>query len=213
MSVAYLSALGGEPVWARTTDGLRLRLPMRRWLGYADAVHPADEVLIGRCDGPTIDIGCGPGRLVAELVTRGIRAVGIDTDATAVAVSRWRGAPALHRDVFDPMPASGRWRYALLADGNIGIGGDPVRLLRRTRELLAPQGIAIVEFASPGTGLRTHRIRLETGGWTGSWFAWAQVGADEAATLAAHAGMRVVSTATADGRHIGWLARASGGRE
>ncbi len=208
MSVAYLSALAGEPVWALTAGGSRYRLPMRRWLGYADTGHRADDVLIGRCDGPTIDIGCGPGRLVAELVLRGVRAVGIDSDATAVAVSRWRGAPALHRDVFGPVPACGRWRYALLADGNIGIGGDPVRLLRRVRELLAPEGVVVVEFASPGTGLQVHQIKLETGGWSGSWFPWSQVGTDEAATIAAHAGLRLVASVTDDGRHFGWMTRS-----
>ncbi|MFE3228788.1 hypothetical protein [Nocardia sp. NPDC059228] len=32
------------------------------------------------------------------------------------------------------------------------IGGDPARVLRRARELLAPDGVAIVEFAPAGTG-------------------------------------------------------------
>ena len=44
-----------------------------------------------------------------------------------------RGAAALCRDVFDPLPARDAGPRALLADGNVGIGGDPVALLRRIR--------------------------------------------------------------------------------
>ena len=32
----------------------------------------------------------------------------------------------LRRDLFAPLPGEGRWHHVLLADGNIGIGGDPV---------------------------------------------------------------------------------------
>ena len=41
-----------------------------------------------------------------------------------------RGGAALRRDVFAPLPGEGRWYTALLADGNVGIGGDPVALLQ-----------------------------------------------------------------------------------
>ena len=46
-----------------------------------------------------------------------------------------RGAPALCRSVFDPLPAEGRWAAVLALDGNIGIGGDPVAFLDRMRHL------------------------------------------------------------------------------
>jgi SAM-dependent methyltransferase len=207
VSRAYLSALSGEPVWARTSDGDRVRLPVRQWLGFGDDGHTADAALIGHSDGPTLDIGCGPGRLVAALLARGVPALGIDTDAAAIALSRWRGAPAIRRDAFGPVPGQGRWRCALLADGNIGIGGDPARLLRRVRELLAPDGVAVVEFASAGAGLQVLRIRLETTGWAGNWFSWAQVGVDAAAAVAVEAGLRVLDVDSVNGRHIGLLAR------
>jgi hypothetical protein len=38
----------------------------------------------------------------------------------------------------------------LLLDGNIGIGGDPHRLLRRVRELLTPTGRLLVELDVDG---------------------------------------------------------------
>ena len=59
-----------------------------------------------------------------------------------------------------PLPGHGRWRHLLLADGNVGIGGDPRRLLRRCRELLGPDGRLHAELAPPGTrgwsGQREH---------------------------------------------------------
>ena len=62
-----------------------------------------------------------------------------------------RGGAALRRDVFDTLPGEGRWETALLADGNVGIGGDPVALLRRLREVLDPRGRVVAEVAAPGT--------------------------------------------------------------
>jgi Methyltransferase domain len=111
-----------------------------------------DATLLDRCVGSVLDVGCGPGRLTAALNTRGNRALGIDTSAAAVRLARRRGANAVRRDVFDPVPGNGRWRHVLLADGNIGIGGDPLRLLRRCRELLEPGGHLHAEVTAPGGG-------------------------------------------------------------
>jgi hypothetical protein len=62
------------------------------------------------------DDGYGPGRLVGQLVQRGVPALGVDQSATAVALARRSGAPALRRDVFEPLPGTGRWQTVLLAD-------------------------------------------------------------------------------------------------
>ncbi|WP_036530312.1 class I SAM-dependent methyltransferase [Nocardia sp. CNY236] len=198
----------GEECWIRSTDQTRRPLPTRRWLGTSDhADNPADQALTSCCDGPTIDLGCGPGRLVAALLRRGVVALGVDISPTAVAVTRFRGAPALHRDLYGPLPAAGRWTYALLADGNIGIGGDPLRVLARTHELLAVGGVAVVEFDRPGTGMVHRRLRVETRTSAGPWFPWAEVGIEQAAQLAAATGFRVHATAEVSGRHIAWLQR------
>ncbi|MFD6156807.1 methyltransferase domain-containing protein [Nocardia sp. NPDC060256] len=191
----------------RAADGTRHRLPTGRWLGLAGGDRGADRALTGCCDGPTLDLGCGPGRLVAALLQRGVLALGVDISPTAVAITRFRGAPALRRDLFGPLPGAGRWSYALLADGNIGIGGDPQRILARTAELLAPDGLAIVEFGRPGSGSVTRQIRLESRSHVGSWFPWASVGIDHAEQLAHTAGFRMVDTVEVGGRHIAWLRR------
>lgn len=201
----YERALAGEQCWVRSATGTRHSLPIGRWMGFAgvtDDDRLADDELIRRCDGPTLDLGCGPGRLVGELVRRGVSALGIDVSAAAVAVTRFRGAPALQRDMFGPVPGVGRWRYVLLADGNIGIGGDPVRMLARVRALLHDDGKAIVEFGSRGSGLVSSMLRLESSAGVGPWFPWAHVGVEHAQPLAKGAALRVLDATQVAGRNF-----------
>lgn len=84
----------------------------------------ADDILLSRCQGLVLDVGCGQGRLVAELNARGIVALGVDVSRQAVNLAAARGACVLRRNVTDRLPLEGRWGTILLADGNIGIGGD-----------------------------------------------------------------------------------------
>jgi hypothetical protein len=111
----------------------------------------------------------------------------------------------LQRSVFQRLPAEGRWRTVLLADGNIGIGGDPVRLLTRCRDLTDPEGRVLVELAPPGIGLYRHRARLESGHVVGPWFDWAEVGVDAIAEVARAAGWPRVSCRPVVGEHR-WFA-------
>nr|WP_236647141.1 class I SAM-dependent methyltransferase [Micromonospora acroterricola] len=138
-------------------DGVRSRLPVARWHGPAE---PAVAAVVARCAGPTLDLGCGPGRLTLALTRAGLTAVGVDVSADAVRMTRARGAVGLRRDLFDPLPGEGRWAHAVLIDGNIGIGGDPVALLRRCRALLATAGTVLVELEPPGAGLWQGHARV-----------------------------------------------------
>ena len=108
----YDRALDGERCWIRHDDGELTNLPVRQWLGGRDADGQFDDAVVGLCSGPTIDLGCGPGRLVTELVRRGVPALGVDQSATAVGLARRSGAPVLRRDVFDTLPG-----YRPMADG------------------------------------------------------------------------------------------------
>ena len=187
----YERALVGLPCWVQDSQGRRTQLPMRRWLGGAaasEADRAVDAAMLRHCTGPTVDLGCGPGRLTAALAVRGVAALGVDTSALAVRMTVARGGLALQRDLFAPLPGHGRWSHVLLADGNIGIGGDPLRVLRRAAELLAPDGVIIVEVAAKGATV-VDRLRLETEDGLGQWFRWARVGVDGIATLAAAAGL------------------------
>jgi SAM-dependent methyltransferase len=155
-------------------------------------LRPGDHGLLSRCTGPTLDVGCGPGRLTAALATAGRTALGVDTSAEAVRQARRRGAPARHGCVFSPVPDEGTWRHVLLADGNIGIGGDPYRLLSRCRELLTLDGELLVELDPPGTLSWQGIALLRHHGRTGPGFPWASVGIDDLDTLAHGNGLSIV---------------------
>lgn len=163
-------------------------MSVRRWRSDASR---SDRWMLDGCAGPTIDLGCGPGRLVAALIARGVPALGVDSSTVAVRLCSERGAVALRRNLFEPLPGEGRWHHALLADGNVGIGGDPVALLRRVRTLLAPHGSALVEL-NRGAGLWRGPARLVgPDGTSSGWFPWAQVGPDAIADVAQASGMRL----------------------
>jgi SAM-dependent methyltransferase len=201
-------ALLGHPCWLESQAGERIPLPVQRW---RRPPGEGDEFLLSRCTGPTLDIGCGPGRLTIALAQRGVAALGIDTSATAIRLTRRHGAIALHRNVFDRLPGEGRWRHVLLADGNIGIGGDPITLLRRTAQLIGDRGTALLELDAPGRGLRSEHVRLrehrDDPGPRDSWFAWAWLGLDALEAVAGAAALRVRRTAECGGRWFAELGR------
>ena len=193
----YTIALAGrERPEIEHTDGSRSPLAVDDWLDST----PGDESVLDRCHGPTLDVGSGPGRLTVALAERGVPALGIDITPFAVQMARSAGALALLRDVFGQVPGSGRWVSVLLADGNIGIGGDPVALLRRVAELLTPTGEAVVEVQPPGTTLRKEQVRLRHADKVSPWFPWAYVGADQIAEVAGNAGLAIADTWEAEGR-------------
>jgi SAM-dependent methyltransferase len=188
MTTAFDAPLRGLPARLLCSDGAEVVLAVRRW--QADAAGD-DEWLLDRCTGPVLDLGCGPGRLVAALTRRGIPALGVDASPTAAMLCRARGAPVLHRDLFATLP--GRWQHVLLADGNIGIGGDPVRLLRRAAALLRPGGTVLVE-TDPDPAARwsgTARVHTPTG--AGPPLPWAVLGAEALREVAAAVGLEVAA--------------------
>jgi SAM-dependent methyltransferase len=197
---------GGAPLLARvrSADGTLQPLPLDRWVGVADA---SDAEVLALAAAPVLDLGCGPGRHLAALKASGKDALGVDLSPVAIRLARRRGATAIPGDVFGTVPRSGRWRTALLLDGNVGIGGAPVALLRRTRELLAPDGAALVELDPPGTPTARTRIRIEAGGEVSEWFRWARVGVDGIEPLAASAGLPRVEVVCAGGRWLALLRR------
>ncbi|EAP98239.1 hypothetical protein JNB_14783 [Janibacter sp. HTCC2649] len=195
--------------WGVPVDGRpapRQLLDVGAWL----TMSGVDELIVSRCSGPVIDIGCGPGRFVEALSARGLPALGIDVSGASIVQTRARGGNALLRDVFKPIPGEGRWQTLLLADGNVGIGGDPLLLLHRCSQLLSPEGWALVEVdPDDGVDLRTE-VTL-----TGPWgrrslpIPWARVGATALLRYAAQAGLLAVEDWRVDGRAFVTLRQAA----
>ena len=108
--------------------------------------------------------------------------------------------------LFDPLPGTGRWETVLLADGNVGLGGDPWRVLRRAAELISETGRCVVEFEAAGAGVRSSWVRLESSDNIGPWFRWASVGIDYAASLAREVGLAVIGIHPIGDRVVATLA-------
>ncbi|MEU0189435.1 methyltransferase domain-containing protein [Streptomyces afghaniensis] len=200
----YAAALraGQGPLFLRRADGWLLPLEVERWCARADAV---DRSVLNRCEGTVLDVGCGPGRLVAELAARGRAVLGIDVSAAAVDHTVRTGGQALRRSVFEPLPGEGRWDTVLLMDGNIGIGGDPRALLDRVAGLLRPGGLLIAETAPVDIDERAQvRVVGHTDArGTGDPFPWARLGTP--ALLRYARGWTRAGQWTADGRRFAAL--------
>ena len=169
----------------------------------------ADEVVVSRCEGPVLDLGCGPGRFVEALACRGVPALGVDLSREAVVQTRLRGACALVRDVHERLPGEGRWGTVLLADGNIGIGGDPFALLRRCRDVLRPGALALVEASpEPSHDVRTTVTLHGPGGRRSIPVPWAVLGTPALVRVAAAAGFVAVEDWRVGGRAFVMLRQA-----
>ncbi|MEH0550830.1 class I SAM-dependent methyltransferase [Streptomyces sp. B21-101] len=200
----YSEALvtGRGQLFLRRADGWLLPLEVERWCARADA---ADMDVLEHCEGAVLDVGCGPGRLVAELAARGRRVLGVDVSEAAVARTVRLGGQALQRSVFEPLPAEGRWDTILLIDGNVGIGGDPTALLRRMSQLLSLNGLLIAETVPEGEvdeRVTVHVVSITAGahGTAGPPFPWARLGTSALLRLATRAGWRPERQWTTGGR-------------
>ncbi|MFH9861999.1 class I SAM-dependent methyltransferase [Streptomyces sp. NPDC017202] len=198
----YSTALraGRGPLFLRRADGRLLPLEVERWCARADRV---DMEVLDRCEGAVLDVGCGPGRLVAELAARGRTALGVDVSEAAVEHTVRLGGQALRRSVFEPLPGEGRWGTVLLMDGNVGIGGDPRALLDRAARLLSPGGLLIAETLPVDVDERAEvqvvDVAEAPAGSSGP-FPWARLGTPALSRYADRAGWSAVDQWAAGGR-------------
>jgi SAM-dependent methyltransferase len=184
-SEVFAEALRGRPCSVVGLYEAPVVLPVHEWRREADG---ADLALLAHCSGNTVDLGCGPGRLTAALASLGHVVLGVDLVREAVDQTVARGAAALRRDLFDRLPGEGRWDTAMLADGNVGIGGDPVALLQRAGELVSADGRVVVELGPPGVQHQAGWAALQCAGLRSAPFRWATVGTDDIHEVAGQAG-------------------------
>jgi glycosyltransferase A (GT-A) superfamily protein (DUF2064 family)/SAM-dependent methyltransferase len=188
----------GTSVHCDASNERVLPLEVMRWSARADDV---DQLVVSRCRGPVLDLGCGPGRMVQALSEAGVPALGVDMSAAAVRGARSRGALAIRARLAERLPAEGRWGTVLLMDGNIGIDGNVGALLARCRNLLVPGGAIIAEVDPCPTWHQTGRVRLtaEESGCTAE-LTWTRTGAAEVRRLAGPLDLLVVEEWTAGSR-------------
>ncbi len=197
----------GAPLQLRHGDGRTITLDVARWLAPADST---DVDVISHAYAPVLDVGCGPGRIVAALTEHGRFALGIDIAENAVAMTRNRGMNALRRNVFDRLPGEGRWATVVLLDGNIGIGGDLDALLDRVRTLLAPGGQVLVEVDPDDAVDESSVVRFAIGDDAlGPPFRWCFAGLRALRASARACGLDVVDDWIHRGRRFAQLRSGS----
>lgn len=202
-TVMDAAATSGEELSARlvSSGGREIRLAVRRWHSEPGG---EEQRVLDRAISPVLDIGCGPARHTLALMERGLDTLGIDCCSASVQLASSRGARVLMRSVFGSVPREGRWATALLLDGNVGIGGEPERLLERTRELLRTNGRVLVEVEPPEEPTLSLLVRLDVRGRLTDPFPWAQVGASDVASIAGRTGFDLAEVWADSGR---WFAR------
>ncbi|WP_051389375.1 class I SAM-dependent methyltransferase [Arthrobacter sp. 35W] len=170
-------------------------------LGFSAPATAVERGLLGTLRGPVLDVGCGPGRMLAAARDLGLASLGVDTSAPAVRLAVGRGGTAIHGSIFDPLPHEGGWGSALLLDGNIGIGGNIRVLLERVASLLAPGGRLLAEAETPDFLDVAYLAVLEdSSGHRSDAFPWARAGAAALAAHAARADLAAVATRRVQGR-------------
>jgi SAM-dependent methyltransferase len=169
-----------------------------RWSAAADAT---DMSLFRDVDGPIIDLGCGPGRMLIAARELGVPALGVDLSDAAVHIARRSGADVLLGSVFDAVPNEGGWDTAFLIDGNIGIGGDPQRLLERARDIVRKGGSIVVETNLDPDADRVFVATVtDADGGLSARFPWAAIGRAGLLRYARSAKLTLRGSWTDDGR-------------
>ena len=113
-------------------------------------------------------------------------------------------------DALGPLPGAHHgWDGVLVLDGNVGIGGDPLLLLCRVRDLLRPTGVLLLEL-DPQDVTDRGPARLCAGPVSSSPFPWARLGAGGLPAVARCSDPAVLDTWSSAGRSFALLSPATG---
>lgn len=92
-----------------------------------------------------VDVGCGGGRAVGELATRGVRAIGVDLDPEMIAVARQRWpACEFHVGSATDLPIADASVTGYRADKVLHVVEDLEAALAEARRVLVPGGRAVL---------------------------------------------------------------------
>ncbi|RCG28613.1 methyltransferase domain-containing protein [Sphaerisporangium album] len=118
------------------------RLDVLDELPSAVEVRRRSYELLGLAPGSrVVDVGCGPGRAVAEMTEAGLKAIGVDVSERMVDVARWRRPDVDVRlgDACD-LPLGDGEVAGYRAEKVFHELADPARALREAARVLAPGG-------------------------------------------------------------------------
>jgi 2-polyprenyl-3-methyl-5-hydroxy-6-metoxy-1,4-benzoquinol methylase len=110
--------------------------------------------VLGRQPERVLDLGCGEGWLLRALAKRGIKAVGVDGDATLVEAARAAGSSQVHLASYEALVeakvdiGSG---YDLICANFALLQQDIIPLLAAMNALLAPGGALVIQTLHPWT--------------------------------------------------------------
>lgn len=199
------AAFRGDPCQVVAANGAVADLPVSTWSSPADGADI--QLFVDKCTGSTLDVGCGPGRLAGALSSGDHVTMGVDVSAEAVRQTRARGSQATHADVLsDSYDGGGRlWKHIILADGNIGIGGNPARLLQKLANHLGHDGSVLVELDPIEHGFAHDPIRVRTRLFVSEPFIWARVGKHAIADIAQQSGLQVQEILELEDRSVATL--------
>ena len=101
--------------------------------------------------GTVLDIGCGHGELLEQLVQRGIDAIGMDPDPRSRELAAQNGLTVLAGTAEAPAPDIGQRRFDLIVmSHSLEHCLDPLTAMENVRRLLAPDGYAYIEVPNAG---------------------------------------------------------------
>ena len=194
-------------------DGLRSDCDVGDYfLQYPDFLN-VEKKALKFSKGKILDIGCGAGRHVLYLQSKGFDVLGIDFSKLAIRVCKGRGCKKCKvMDIFKSNFKQGYFDTILLMGTNIGISGtlkNAVKLLRICMKITSKDGLLIlttkdvaarkekeqIEYneknIKAGKYVGERVLRSEYKGAKGNWFRWLHVDPKTLQEIASETGWKI----------------------